>query len=411
MADDGGIWAWNENKPPYWQPYDARLSAMIEQAFRDPTQTELYLVMGGGRGGGGANNPTHMIDLNSLCQINLSTQFTRPIRRQLPPGAEHGEVWAFQDTNGWCDDHAAISAMCSIARDAGRAGTTKYAFHGHQLWAYWVDFQTMQQINSATNKTRPVRYTPNKKLGHSGGGSSSGSVGGGPPRLPLSESFKAISPTAIDLSALTNWQVLPPGGWPDGEDDPIMCFPLGEGGEPVVRLPCHTAAVSCTFNKSTLDEAFKTSNRCPTCGTAYAMPGPQPSGMMRARHQRHEDCDGHPRCGTIEIEYSFPDGMQLDQHPNPGMPYRGTRRVAYLPCDAVGSQCFGLLLAAFRQGQLFRVGSSVTTGNDNTVVWSIHQKTSTSGGPVKHGWPDPEYVQRLQSECAAANVKGALVLD
>ena len=417
MADDGAIWTWHDNRPPYWQPYDAPLSDMIEQAFRGPTQTELRVVLGGRGGNAGAHNPTHTINLSRMCQVNLSTQTERPIRRQLAPGAEHVEVWSFRDTNGCRDDSAAVSAMCSIARDVGRSGTTKYAFHGRQLWSYWVDFQRMQQINNATNKARPVRCTPNQRFGHSStlqrtlaGTSSSGR--GSLPRLPLSESFEEVSPSAIDLSALTNWQVLPPGGWPKGEDDTVMFSRLGEGGEPVVRLPCHTAAVSCTFNKATLLSAFKTSNRCPTCGVAYAMPGPQPSGRMRARHNRHEECDGHPRCGTIEIEYFFMDGIQLEQHPNPGMPYRGTRRIAYLPCDAVGYQCLGLLLAAFRQGQLFQVGSSVTTGRDNTVVYgSIHQKTRTRGGPVNHGWPDPEYLQRLKSECAAASVKGALVLD
>ena len=49
-----------------------------------------------------------------------------------------------------------------------------------------------------------------------------------------------------------------------------------------------------------------------------------------------------------------------------------------------------------------------TTGKDDTTIWSIHQKTNPEGGPTRHGWPDPEYLQRLRSECAAANVQGAL---
>ena len=52
----------------------------------------------------------------------------------------------------------------------------------------------------------------------------------------------------------------------------------------------------------------------------------------------------------------------------------------------------------------FRVGSSTTTGKENTVVWSIHQKTRYNGGEGHHGWPDPGYVDRLTSECAANNV-------
>ena len=54
------------------------------------------------------------------------------------------------------------------------------------------------------------------------------------------------------------------------------------------------------------------------------------------------------------------------------------------------------------------MGTSATTGREATVVWSIHQKTKHHGGPTQHGWPDDGYLQRLQSECAAANVRGAL---
>lgn len=48
--------------------------------------------------------------------------------------------------------------------------------------------------------------------------------------------------------------------------------------------------------------------------------------------------------------------------------------------------------------------SSVTTGKESTVVWNVHQKTSRTGGPTRYGWPDPTYLERLKSECAAINV-------
>lgn len=41
--------------------------------------------------------------------------------------------------------------------------------------------------------------------------------------------------------------------------------------------------------------------------------------------------DGHHREGTIVINYVFPGGIQGPRHPNPGQPYRGTLREAYLP--------------------------------------------------------------------------------
>ena len=187
-----------------------------------------------------------------------------------------------------------------------------------------------------------------------------------------------------------------------------MLSELGEGGEAVVCLPCHTQAVSCIFNVSTVESAFRASNACPTCGTRYGLPGPQPTGKMSAALDHSADCDGHPGVGCIVVHYTFPSGLQQPQHPKPGQPYGGTTRVAHLPNDAVGQQCLVLLGTAFAQGALFRVGSSSTTGRDDVVVWAIHQKTSRDGGPTRHGWPDPGYLERLRSECAAAGVEGAL---
>jgi len=300
-------------------------------------------------------------------------------------------------------------------------------------WGYYADFSSMMQFNTATNKGRPVRH-------HSGAGSSAG-TGAYPPapgllgswspgksvvgslmgamnigqpaatsaltKLPWQLTFTPSAADLTDLAALTGWTQLKPGEWESGETDPVMFSELGEDGESVVRLPCHTNGLSCTFNVSTLEAAFATKSCCPVCGTAYGLAGPQPAGTMNAQRMRF-DCDGHHGVGTIEIDYTFPSGVQLSQHPSPGQPYTGTSRKAYLPCDADGLKCLGLLVAAFQQGMAFRIGTSVTTGAENTVIWSIHQKTRTDGGPTRHGWPDADYIQRLQSECAAANVKGAL---
>ena len=64
-----------------------------------------------------------------------------------------------------------------------------------------------------------------------------------------------------------------------------------------------------------------------------------------------------------------------------------------------------MLKRAFTHGLLFRVGKSITNGEDNTTVWgSVHQKTSESGGATQHGWPDPSYFARLQSECASVGL-------
>jgi len=69
-----------------------------------------------------------------------------------------------------------------------------------------------------------------------------------------------------------------------------------------------------------------------------------------------------------------------DDHPNPGQPYKGTHRTAYLPNNAEGREVLGLLKRAFVARLIFTIGRSVTTGADNVVVWNdIHHKTKHDG--------------------------------
>ena len=69
-----------------------------------------------------------------------------------------------------------------------------------------------------------------------------------------------------------------------------------------------------------------------------------------------------------------------DRHPNPGKPFDGTVRTAFLPDTAEGREVCDLLKKAFDAGLIFTVGRSITTGADNVVVWNdIHHKTSYVG--------------------------------
>jgi deltex-like protein len=59
-----------------------------------------------------------------------------------------------------------------------------------------------------------------------------------------------------------------------------------------------------------------------------------------------------------------------------------------------------LLQKAFQARMTFTIGTSVTTGDQNTVVWNdIHHKTIMHGGP--YGYPDPTYLQRVKEDLAA----------
>ncbi len=91
---------------------------------------------------------------------------------------------------------------------------------------------------------------------------------------------------------------------------------------------------------------------------------------------------GYYDCGTIEINYYIPDGIQGQEHPNPGQRFTGTARIAYLPNNSEGREVLMLLQNAFDARLIFTVGTSVTSGQDNTVTWNdIHHKTNTHGGP------------------------------
>ena len=401
-------WSWADEHNT-WSSYRPDICTQLDAAFAQPGTKQVGISIG--HGGSSAASQTHVIDLEGMEQVNARTGFRRPVRCQAK-GSGSGSM-SFQNEKGkWIGYAPEVSSQVCLAALAGRPGTTVYVPQHDSLWAYWVDLKRMQQINTRTHMARPVRFdkSPSSTSSSRPSGSSAAAGTAAGPALPWQLSFTATSPADRDLGAVLGWKVLQPGEYPADGVDPIMQTDLGEDGEAVVRLPCDSAAVPCTFNCSTVEAAFQSSNKCPTCGTLYGLPGAQPTGSMHARLLPDRDCDGHAGVGTILVQYSFPDGTQLPQHPQPGLPYSGTHRNVVLPNDEMGRECLRLLRAAFAQGELFRVGRSSTLGRDNTVVWAIHQKTSHEGGPTRHGWPDPEYLQRLQSECAAANVKGALDL-
>ena len=90
---------------------------------------------------------------------------------------------------------------------------------------------------------------------------------------------------------------------------------------------------------------------------------------------------GYGSCGTIVISYRFPSGTQGPDHPNPGKPYTGTSRTAYLPNNIEGKKVLRHLKKAFEQKLTFTIGRSTTTGRDDCVTWNdIHHKTSMYGG-------------------------------
>uniref|UniRef100_UPI00358E6AE2 uncharacterized protein isoform X2 n=1 Tax=Myxine glutinosa TaxID=7769 RepID=UPI00358E6AE2 len=161
-----------------------------------------------------------------------------------------------------------------------------------------------------------------------------------------------------------------------------------------------------SFCKICIDKAFKVKKACPICNTAYGiLRGNQPEGTMAVYHDVHAHLPGFDGCGSIEITYKIPSGTQGSEHPHPGRHFVGTVRTAYLPDTKEGNRVLNLLRKAFDQRLIFTVGMSRTTGADNSVTWNdIHHKTSKYGGSLSFGYPDPDYMNRVQEELKAKGI-------
>lgn len=144
------------------------------------------------------------------------------------------------------------------------------------------------------------------------------------------------------------------------------------------------------------------SQKCPVCGAICGtLIGNMPGGTFTVQREPDMSVAGNEDAGTIVISYSFPNGTQGDNHYHPGRPYYGTGRTAYLPDTPEGIEVLGLLRLAFIRRVMFTVGTSVTTGAEDCVVWAgIHAKTNTHGGATSFGYPDPTYFDRVKAEMA-----------
>jgi len=52
-----------------------------------------------------------------------------------------------------------------------------------------------------------------------------------------------------------------------------------------------------------------------------------------------------------------------------GVRFSGTHRIAFLPGNKEGKEILSLLVEAFKRKLIFKVGTSITTGQSNVVVW------------------------------------------
>eukprot|EP00118_Oscarella_pearsei_P028383 m.2028 g.2028 ORF g.2028 m.2028 type:complete len:750 (+) comp8184_c0_seq1:188-2437(+) len=239
--------------------------------------------------------------------------------------------------------------------------------------------EQIQARRPMSSPSEPEKAAPKKGLGQSGHVSRQSADKSSHGRGNVAAAGKASGATAGESNC------------------PICMCPITDEKQ----LPCGHA-----FCKHCIESWFKEKPVCPSCGKTFGkVTGNQPSGKMH--HQIHPwSLPGYSKCGTIEITYDIPSGLQTKEHPNPGTPFSGLCRRAYLPDNKEGREVHALLKKAFDARLTFTVGRSRTTGKDNQVTWNdIHHKTSPHGGPQNFGYPDPAYLSRVRDELKAKGIE------
>lgn len=139
------------------------------------------------------------------------------------------------------------------------------------------------------------------------------------------------------------------------------------------------------------------------------LPTERRGGMPSARMEVltvPDDCEGYKGNGSIVINYIIPSGVQKAYHQHPGQPYRGTRRRAFLPNNREGRALLKRIQCAFRNGLVFCVGTSQTSGKSNVVTWGKIRHKSTRGNGI-YGYPDEYYFRDCNEDLDSLGVPDA----
>ncbi|PAA84524.1 hypothetical protein BOX15_Mlig007561g3 [Macrostomum lignano] len=187
-----------------------------------------------------------------------------------------------------------------------------------------------------------------------------------------------------------------------GADCELCCEPLSMA-KPAAAFHCNRGQLCVTCVRRLNDPAAPGNGLCPLCMDRYRPAvGSQPANGTMTVTKEALSLPGHPGYATQVVTYTFGPGVQGREHPNPGLPYRGVSRVTYFPDSPEGRAIVERLQAAFRGRAVFTIGTSATTGMDNTITWAtVHHKTRIDGGPEGHGYPDPTYLTRIGEELTA----------
>ncbi|XP_058020403.1 probable E3 ubiquitin-protein ligase DTX2 isoform X4 [Ahaetulla prasina] len=435
----GVVWEW-QNDEGNWFPYEMNVCVYLEQAFSlNSPQVDL-----------GPFGYNYGIDFVSQTQTNKTTGYQRRIRRCVDspypvattPGPAHsGPTCSCQQ----CLLNSGTGPITSRYRHSmvnlpgHSSGTTPKFLTGIQganrnsgLGASLVGFVPYNKPALSGARSMPrlnMQSAGSASQTAATGGPSSAhtaSKGTSVPKLPVTMSRPSKVNEALADSKTRPEEVVkkyleelktPPVdedciicmeklGAPSGYSDVNESKTIQPGSVGRLAKCAHTFHLLCVLAMYTSGNKDG-SLQCPSCKAIYGeKTGTQPNGKMDV-HKFSESLPGHEDCGSIQITYNINRGIQGPEHPNPGLPYtaRGFPRYCYLPDSEKGRKVLELLKVAWRRRLIFTVGTSSTTGENNTVVWNeIHHKTEMTSNVSGHGYPDPNYLDNVLAELAAQGV-------
>ncbi|KAK7236846.1 deltex E3 ubiquitin ligase [Aureococcus anophagefferens] len=373
------LWQWRDDYG--WKDYAPSDSAKIEAAHQARDARPVTL-----------GNARYVVLVTNLEQVNQRTGFaTRapaPARRRAS-GRVGGARGLFRRRVGvpreggrcWVPFSPADSAALEAASGRGDAGAP-FAFSWHALTT-----PTSRRCRRRTRGRASGARAPRRRRG--GAGATAAARGAG-----------ARGPAAAARARRDGRELQRRAACPICGDD----FADDASLRAVQLLGC--TAVHPQHEACALRWLAGGAGRCGVCGVSVGVrTGGQPdNGVMRDWVEDRALPGFRFGSRTRVVEYDFDDGVQGDRHPNPGRPFSGTYRRCYLPTPE-GDAVFARLAVAFERRLVFNVGTSLTTGRSDCVVWAgIHHKTQRTGGAAEHGYPDATYLDRVSDELAAAGV-------
>ncbi|XP_051514816.1 probable E3 ubiquitin-protein ligase DTX2 isoform X2 [Myxocyprinus asiaticus] len=424
----GVLWEW-ANDEGSWTPYEIRTSILLEHSYKAGQATADL----------SSHGYNYIVDLTALEQVNKSSSYRRRVRRQgsTPYPLTSGSV-IHSGPSCTCQQCMSNSStagpMPSRLRHSFSAGQTNppnlQTQHGRPPGTSPSSVYTpyprrplsMGNLlwngpwGSSTSMTHPPG--PPQTFGHHANGFSVPTI---PLQLNGSSSVSVAlaasqKPEEVIKKYMEKVPVIPDEdciicmerlACPSGYEVPAECSQSLQPNTVGRLMQCgHTFHMLCMlamYNNGTKDGSLQ----CPSCKTIYGeKTGTQPKGKMEI-YSIPQSLPGHLDCGTIQIIYNIPPGIQGPEHPNPGQPYtcRGFPRFCFLPDNDKGRKVLELLKVAWTRRLIFTVGTSSTTGEPDTVIWNeIHHKTEMMSNVSGHGYPDPNYLDNVLSELASQGV-------